>query len=164
MPYKPDQIAAVESATESMKETFPALYWLPRLSRWTGARLNELHQLRKRDIAVRDGIPGLMITDEGDSGQGVPMRLKNPGSRRWVPLARPVSRFAQWVENALTGHYFRQSRTSTGLSPTPSPSGTGDSCAMCSRLRTTGSTSTHGGIHLQTCAGPQAYSPRSAWP
>lgn len=106
MPYKPDQIAAVESATESMKETLPALYWLPRLGRWTGARLNELHQLRKRDIVVREGVPGLMITDEGDSGQGVPMRLKNPGSRRWVPLAGPVRGFAQWVETRPDGPLF----------------------------------------------------------
>lgn len=105
-PYQPNQIQAVISATEGMKESLPAMYWLPRLARWTGARLNELHQLRKRDVQVREGVPGLMITDEGDSGQGVPMRLKNAGSRRWVPLAAPVREFAEWVSERPDGPLF----------------------------------------------------------
>lgn len=27
------------AATEGMKKTLPTMYWLPRLARWTGARL-----------------------------------------------------------------------------------------------------------------------------
>lgn len=40
-PYQPEQIAQVMSATDGLRESDPAMYWLPRLARWTGARLNE---------------------------------------------------------------------------------------------------------------------------
>lgn len=105
-PYSPEQVKAVMAATEAMQETRPAMYWLPRLARWTGARLNELHQLRKDDLQAREGVPGLMITDEGEHGDGVDMRLKNQGSRRWVPLAEPVRDFAEWAEKQPDGPLF----------------------------------------------------------
>ncbi|MCA3190964.1 site-specific integrase [Cupriavidus sp.] len=105
-PYSAEQAEAVMAATAGMKEARPAMYWLPRLARWTGARLNELHQLRKDDIQTRDAVPGLMITDEGEHGNGVDMRLKNQGSRRWVPLAEPVRDFAEWAEEQPDGPLF----------------------------------------------------------
>lgn len=105
-PYSAGQVQAVMAATEGMKETRPAMYWLPRLARWTGARLNELHQLRKDDVEEREGVPGLMITDEGDHAPGVALRLKNAGSRRWVPLAEPVRDFAVWANTRPDGPLF----------------------------------------------------------
>lgn len=105
-PYSPEQVQAVMAATESMRESQPAMYWLPRLARWTGARLNELHQLRKDDVQEREGIPGLMITDEGKYAGGLEMRLKNKGSRRWVPLAEPVRGFVVWAEARADGPLF----------------------------------------------------------
>lgn len=105
-PYSAEQIQAVMAATESMRESQPAMYWLPRLARWTGARLNELHQLRKDDVQEREGVPGLMITDEGEHGEGIDMRLKNRGSRRWVPLAEPVQGFAEWAAAQADGPLF----------------------------------------------------------
>ena len=96
--YSPEQAQAVMAATGNMREAEPAMYWLPRLARWTGARLNELHQLRAEDIQMRDGHPGLMLTDEGEHAEGVAMTLKNEGSRRWVPLAAPVREFAAWAK------------------------------------------------------------------
>jgi len=104
-PYSPEQAEAVMVATKGARETDPAMYWLPRLARWTGARLNELHQLRREDLQTREGIPGLMLTDEGEHGSGIDMRLKNAGSRRWVPLATPVRDFAEWAEGR-TGPLF----------------------------------------------------------
>ncbi len=50
--------------------------WLPLLGLYTGARINELAQLRIADISDR-----IRITDEGP-GQ----RLKNSASRREVPI------------------------------------------------------------------------------
>lgn len=105
-PYSQEQIEAVMAATEGMKKTLPTMYWLPRLARWTGARLNELHQLRKDDIQTREGVTGLMITDEGDHDSETPMRLKNAGSRRWVPLAEQVRDFAEWASKQPAGPLF----------------------------------------------------------
>ncbi len=114
-PYSPEQTEAVMDATEAMREARPAMYWLPRLARWTGARLNELHQLRKDDIQSREGVPGLMLTDEGEHGNGVDMRLKNQGSRRWVPLAEPVRHFAEWAETQPDGPLFPAKANKYGI-------------------------------------------------
>lgn len=105
-PYSPEQAEAVMAVTEGGRESDPAMYWLPRLARWTGARLNELHQLRREDLQTREGIPGLTLTDEGDHDEGVALRLKNEGSRRWVPLAEPVRDFAEWVHARQDGPLF----------------------------------------------------------
>lgn len=56
-------------------------YWLPLVQAFTGARLNEVTQLKVSDIAQRDGIWGLTITD-GGKGQS----LKTSSSKRWVPV------------------------------------------------------------------------------
>ncbi|MCY1217397.1 hypothetical protein D9M69_300670 [compost metagenome] len=104
-PYDPEQAEAVMAATAAMQATDPAMYWLPRLARWTGARLNELHQLRVEDVQERDGHPGLLLTNEGEHADGVAMALKNDGSRRWVPLAGPVLAFAMWAKGR-TGPLF----------------------------------------------------------
>lgn len=55
LPYSPEQAEAVMDATKGMRESDPAMYWLPRLARWTGARPNELHQLRREDLQTREG-------------------------------------------------------------------------------------------------------------
>ncbi|MEM5428242.1 site-specific integrase [Cupriavidus oxalaticus] len=104
-PYTPEQAQAVMAFTEGMRESDPAMYWLPRLARWTGARLNELHQLRAEDMQERDGHLGLMLTDEGEHSEGVAMTLKNDGSRRWVPLSCQVLEFAAWAKGR-TGPLF----------------------------------------------------------
>lgn len=65
--------------------------WLPLLGLYTGARINELAQLRIADISDR-----IRITDEGE-GQ----RLKNSASRREVPIHPELKGrgFLQLVEN-----------------------------------------------------------------
>jgi integrase len=95
--YTPAQAEAVMAGTEQYRETHPARYWLPRLARWTGARLNELHQLRRQDLAERDGVRGISIIDEGEHAEGIPMRMKNAASRRWVPLHPALSEFWTWA-------------------------------------------------------------------
>jgi len=55
IPYTPAQAEAVLFTTAQFKDTHPARYWLPRLAKWTGGRLNELHQLRRSDVQARDG-------------------------------------------------------------------------------------------------------------
>ena len=59
----------------------PWRYWLPLLGRATGARLEELCQLRVDDFIEQQGIQCLRIDDNG-AGQN----LKNASSRRVIPL------------------------------------------------------------------------------
>ena len=54
--------------------------WIPLLSLFTGARLNELCQLRVRDVRTVDGVLCLDINDEDGK------RLKTRASMRLVPL------------------------------------------------------------------------------
>lgn len=56
-------------------------YWLPLLGRYTGARLEELCQLRTDDFIEQQGIQCIRI-DDSCEGQN----LKNTGSRRVLPI------------------------------------------------------------------------------
>ena len=58
-----------------------AYWWLPVISLWTGARLEEAAQLRKEDLIFdKHGTPCIFINDEG------PRRTKNENSNRIVPI------------------------------------------------------------------------------
>lgn len=59
----------------------PWRYWLPLMGRATGARLEELCQLRVDDLIEQQGIPCIRIDDSG-KGQN----LKNVSSRRILPI------------------------------------------------------------------------------
>lgn len=59
----------------------PWRYWLPLLGRATGARLEELCQLRVDDLIEQQGIQCIRI-DDSREGQN----LKNSSSRRMLPL------------------------------------------------------------------------------
>lgn len=59
----------------------PWRYWLPLMGRATGARLEELCQLRVDDFIELQGIPCIRIDDSG-KGQN----LKNVSSRRILPI------------------------------------------------------------------------------
>jgi len=58
-----------------------AAAWLPLLAQYTGARLEELAQLRLDDIGHASGIDYIRITDEGPQ-----QKLKNENSRRRIPI------------------------------------------------------------------------------
>lgn len=104
--YTAEQADVVMSGTEQYQDSHPARYWIPRLARWTGARLNELHQLRRGDLMKRDGIRGITIIDEGEHAEGVPMRMKNAASRRWVPLHPALADFWTWATAQPEGPLF----------------------------------------------------------
>lgn len=59
----------------------PWRYWLPLLGRATGARLEELCQLRVDDFIEQQGIQCIRIDDSHED-----QRLKNASSRRVLPL------------------------------------------------------------------------------
>jgi integrase len=81
LPYSADDLAKLFSreAVEARKGR-PADEWLPWLALYTGARLEELGQLRVTDVRVEDGLPYLAI--EGGNGK----HLKTRSSRRRIPV------------------------------------------------------------------------------
>ena len=89
-----------------------AAYWLPLLALFSGARLEELCQLRVQDIRCAEGLGHyLNITDEPGHSQ-----LKNIASRRRIPIPRLL------VECGLIQHIESlpaQQRLFPALKPNP---------------------------------------------
>lgn len=81
-PFNSKQLSAIFSMPDYVKHKYlhPYYYWLPILLRYTGARMNELCQLRKVDIVLADGIYCIWIR-EGSDDQTV-----KTGKMRLVPL------------------------------------------------------------------------------
>jgi integrase len=82
LPYDADDLKTLfsESAVNARRKHRPADYWLPILALYTGARLEELGQLRTSDVRREDGVDFLAI--EGGDGK----RLKTRSSRRRIPI------------------------------------------------------------------------------
>lgn len=82
-----------------------ACYWLPLLALFTGARLEELAQLRVSDVKIAKGLGHyLVISDLGNPSA----HLKNVHSRRNIPL-HPVliaCGFLRHVAERESGHLF----------------------------------------------------------
>ncbi len=81
--YSQDHLALIFQQEIFTKHKFkhPYQYWLPLLARFSGARLNELCQLYVTDIQEVDDIWCIHINDAHQD-----KRLKNLGSRRFVPI------------------------------------------------------------------------------
>jgi integrase len=87
LPYDADDLKKLFSreAVEARKES-RANYWLPYLALFTGARLEELGQLRTADVREEERVPYLAI--EGGNGK----RIKTRSSRRRIPLHADLGR------------------------------------------------------------------------
>ncbi|HNB77151.1 MAG TPA: site-specific integrase [Rhodocyclaceae bacterium] len=88
VPFSADELNRIFSSpvfTQGLRPTGgkgEAAHWLPLLALWTGARLEELGQLRTDDVRTEAGIAFIYITDDPDTGR----RIKTTGSRRRVPI------------------------------------------------------------------------------
>ncbi len=95
-PYSADDLRTLFSrdACEARKERPPDT-WLPWLALYTGARLEELGQLRVSDVREEEGVPYLAI----EAGDG--KKLKTRSSRRRIPLHPELIRlgFIAFVES-----------------------------------------------------------------
>ncbi|CAH1546207.1 Phage_integrase domain-containing protein [Vibrio jasicida] len=100
-----EDIASVFSMSEYANGKFrhPYCYWLPLLLRFTGARMNELCQLRTESVIRVNGVYGIRI--EARSGGD---RVKNPSSIRFVPLHKAlISRgFLDYVNSCMDERLF----------------------------------------------------------
>lgn len=61
-----------------------AAYWIPMIAYYSGARVEEIAQLRRRDIKEQDGITFFSITNGGEGEER--LSVKNGGSIRSVPV------------------------------------------------------------------------------
>jgi len=71
-----------------------AAYWIPLLALYTGARAGELCQLQAEDIKTIEGIPAIVITDDGE-GQ----KVKTEAGKRTIPVHSELLRlgFMEYV-------------------------------------------------------------------
>ena len=116
-PFTDAQLQAIFDPVEFPKwaRKYPHRWFGPILGLYSGARVNEIAQLRVSDIESIDGIPGFHVRRSA-SDQSV----KNKASRRFVPLAQAVidAGFLTYVEEARrAGHVqlFPNLPNSTGL-------------------------------------------------
>ncbi len=116
-PFTDAQLQAIFDpvAFPAWARKYPHRWFGPILGLYSGARVNEIGQLRVDDIDTIDGVPGFYVRSNGP-GQ----RVKNKQSRRFVPLAQPVidAGFLTYVEEAkAAGHeqLFPDLPNSTGL-------------------------------------------------
>jgi integrase len=78
--YTTDDLAMLFNSPEFISPKRPERYWVPIISLFSGARLEEICQLHISDIVELDNIPCFDINDDGDKS------LKTVSSRRLVPI------------------------------------------------------------------------------
>lgn len=83
-------------------------YWLPLMALFTGARANELAQLRLSDIRQEKGEPFFDLNKEGDSDGKKRKSLKTKASKRFIPIHPKLIElgFLDYVEELKSaGHW-----------------------------------------------------------
>jgi integrase len=102
--FRPAEWRAVLSASLKVTDTnspdTAAQRWIPWLCAYTGARVGEIAQLRKGDVAKREGIPSILITPDAGAVKG--------GRARVVPLHEHLvaQGFLKFVADHAEGPLF----------------------------------------------------------
>lgn len=116
-PFTDAELKAIFDPVEFPKwaSKYPHRWFGPILGLYSGARVNEIAQLRLDDIDTIDGVPGFFVRKIGKK-----QSIKNKHSRRFIPLARPVieAGFLNYVEEARQAgveRLFPDLPNSTGL-------------------------------------------------
>ncbi|MBD4889658.1 tyrosine-type recombinase/integrase [Xanthomonas citri] len=116
-PFTDAELKAILDPVEFPKwaSKYPHRWFGPILGLYSGARVNEIAQLRLEDIDTIDGVPGFFVRKIGKQ-----QSIKNKHSRRFIPLAQPVidCGFLTYVEEARQAgveRLFPDLPNSTGL-------------------------------------------------
>lgn len=116
-PFTDAELKAIFDPVEFPKwaSKYPHRWFGPILGLYSGARVNEIAQLRLVDIDTIDGVPGFFVRKIGKK-----QSIKNKHSRRFIPLAQPVidCGFLDYVEEARQAgveRLFPDLPNSTGL-------------------------------------------------
>ena len=120
-PFSDDDLRLIFSTPIFLDKAFKHdwQYWLPLLGFFTGARLEELCQLKREDIQVSEGVYFLNINPDGHPEN----RLKSPSSIRLIPLHKELIKlgFLSVVESCSRGAFlFGLTRINTNLGHVPS--------------------------------------------
>ena len=83
--FSPQDLRALFGSPDYKEDKHKESYqfWLPVLGLYTGARINELCQLRLDDIQAVNGIPSLILQEDSKDSE---VSIKNSASMRTVPL------------------------------------------------------------------------------
>lgn len=116
-PFTDAELKAIFDPVEFPKwaSKYPHRWFGPILGLYSGARVNEIAQLRLEDIDTIDGVPGFFVRKIGKK-----QSIKNKHSRRFIPLAQPVidCGFLDYVKEARQAgveRLFPDLPNSTGL-------------------------------------------------
>ncbi|MEF9421229.1 site-specific integrase [Xanthomonas citri] len=116
-PFTDAELKAIFDPVEFPKwaSKYPHRWFGPILGLYSGARVNEIAQLRLEDIDTIDGVPGFFVRKIGKK-----QSIKNKHSRRFIPLAQPVidCGFLDYVKEARRAgleRLFPDLPNSTGL-------------------------------------------------
>ncbi len=103
-PVRPYTEAEAANLLKAACNRTDALRWLTWLFAYTGARMNEVAQLRKEDVRKEGTIPFLRFTTSDAKGH----EIKTSSSRRDVPIHKSLvdEGFLEWVDEAKTGFLF----------------------------------------------------------
>lgn len=83
----PAELTTIFRALSVLREQTPHKFWIPALAAYTGARAEELCQLRTEDVIDVGGITCLNLTRFDPTGRAVAgKRFKTKYSERYVPL------------------------------------------------------------------------------
>lgn len=97
----PHELTVIFQALSEMRESVPHRFWIPALAAYTGARAEELCQLRTEDVIEIGGVACLNLTRFDPAGRAVAeKRFKTKYSERYVPLHDDVlaAGFMEFVE------------------------------------------------------------------
>ena len=104
-PRRPYRLDEARKLLQGARERKDELRWLTWLMAYTGAGINELAQLWKRDVKREGSITFLSFAPTTDAGQ----EIKTSASRREVPIHPALIRegFLKWVEKQPDGPLFK---------------------------------------------------------
>lgn len=105
-PFNSKQLSAIFSMPDYMSHNYlhSYYYWLPILLRYTGARMNEICQLRKADIVLSGGIYCIWIREGADD------QTVKTGKMRLVPLHDEIlaKGFIEFVNSRTDARLFTE--------------------------------------------------------
>ena len=105
--FLPDELRALFDPTHREKHcSTPSRWWIPLLSLYSGARVNELAQLYTADVEEVAGVWGYHIATRFPGQQ-----LKNTNSKRFVPLHSVL------LDAGFLAYVADRTQASTGPSP-----------------------------------------------
>lgn len=111
LPFTDDHLKAIWSKLATENEEYR---WFHVLGLATGARLNEICQLRSADVIERDGVVCVNLTNEPDEHGG--KLIKNAASVRTVPLRSEIASAFKVFARSRSGLLFPDWQSVDGTS------------------------------------------------